>query len=277
MPIDDDIRRFRGDLLRRERSAASELVRAYGTAWQRIQEGLSKLDVEYQAMKAQGETPGMAWIYEHNRLQALRARVEGELNKFAQFAEDKVRGEQETAIRTAGKNAEAIVQRMAGEAGLTIDWNRIDKSAVETILGAVQQGTPLARLFARFGADAAQRAGDALVQGMLLGKNPRAIAPELRQTLAVNLARALRISRTETLRAHRLATQANYRANSDVVQGWIWSATLDTTTCAECWAMNGTHHSNDEYLDGHPNCRCAMIPDVKGYDLSVQSGAEALA
>jgi len=274
MDIEDYIEQFKKYLLKHERTSANELVRAYGKIWQRVQDRLSALDVEYQASKARGEVPNPAWIYEHNRLQSIKDQIERELNNFAKYAESKILAEQKNAIESAGKNAEVLIKKIADTAGLTIDWNRIDKQSVIAILGAIQQDTPLGRLFAGFGAEAAERAGDILVQGMLLGKNPRAIAPELRRALSISLSRALRISRTEILRAQRVATRANYQENSDIVQGWIWHADLDERTCAACWAMHGTKHTLDETLDDHPNGRCAMIPIVKGYDYGIKAGAE---
>jgi len=80
---DSDLERilnqFRRELLRKERAAASQMVRAYGKAWQRIQEELQRLDAEYEAIKAIGGRPSWEWIYEHNRLKAFRVQVEREL------------------------------------------------------------------------------------------------------------------------------------------------------------------------------------------------------
>ncbi|NPV85996.1 MAG: hypothetical protein HPY45_08320 [Anaerolineae bacterium] len=86
-----------------------------------------------------------------------------------------------------------------------------------------------------------------------------------RKALGTTLSRALRIARTETLRAHREATRASYQANSDLVDGWIWHSALGERTCAACWAMHGTFHTLDERLDDHPNGRCAMVPATRSW------------
>jgi SPP1 gp7 family putative phage head morphogenesis protein len=93
-----------------------------------------------------------------------------------------------------------------------------------------------------------------------MGLGSRETARLLRRQYGLGLVRALRISRTETMRAYREAARRNYQANSDVVRGWYWHATLDTRTCPSCWAMHGTFHQLDETLDDHPNGRCAMRP-----------------
>jgi SPP1 gp7 family putative phage head morphogenesis protein len=256
------IERFRRELLARERSAASEMVRVYGDAWKRIKAELDRLDAEYQAAKARGERPSDAWIYQYNRARSFREQVERELRTFAQYADGKIRTQQMEAITAAERHAEELTRRILGKppAGLTIDWNRIDRRSVETLLGMLQADSPLHELLMDISASGAQAAEDTLVRGMLLGQNPREVARELRRTLGTTLSRALTIARTETLRAHREATRASYQANSDIVSGWIWHAALDLRTCIACWVMHGTEHSINEILDDHPNGRCAMIP-----------------
>lgn len=263
--IYDIIERFRRELLQKERRAASELVRVYGEAWKRIKAELEHLHTEYEAMKERGEKPGPDWIYQFNRARAFRDQVERELLGFAQYAEGQVREEQIEAIRTAERQAEALTRRALGNPppGLTIDWNRIDHGAVETMIGMTQADSPLHRLLLSISEDGAQAAEDALVQGILLGQNPREVAREMRRALGTALSRALTIARTETLRAHREATRASYQANSDIVKGWVWHSAADERTCAACWAMHGTEHRLDEILDDHPNGRCAMVPISK--------------
>jgi SPP1 gp7 family putative phage head morphogenesis protein len=256
------IERFRRELLQKERRAAGELVRVYGDAWRRIRAELERLHTEYEGAKARGEKPGPDWIYQYNRARSFRDQVERELLTFAQYADGKIREQQLEAIEAAESHAERLTRLILGNppAGLAIDWNRIDRAAVETLLGMTQADSPLHRLLMSISADGAQTAADALVRGMLLGQNPREVARDLRGALGSTLSRALTIARTETLRAHREATRASYQANSDIVKGWVWHSALDTRTCAACWTMHGTEHRLDEVLDDHPNGRCAMIP-----------------
>ena len=265
--IYDVIERFRRDLLSRERKAASEMMRVYGEAWKRIKAELERLHTEYEATRARGETPGPDWIYQYNRARAFRDQVLRELLSFSRYAEAKVREEQIEAIRVAEEQAERLTRLALGTPphGLEINWNRVDRYAVETILGMTQVDTPLHRLLLSISNEGAQAAEDALVQGMLLGQNPRHLAREMRKVLGTTLSRALTIARTETLRAHRETTRASYQANSDIVKGWIWHSAADERTCAACWAMHGTVHRVDEILDDHPNGRCGMVPISKSW------------
>lgn len=136
-------------------------------------------------------------------------------------------------------------------------------------MGFTSDGTPLRALLDALGAEASQAVRETLIAGLATGENPRAIARRVKGEFDGNLARALRVARTETLRAYRTAALRNYRANDDVVKGWIWLAAVQGRgagrTCASCWAMHGTTHSLDEIMDDHPNGRCAAAPWVRSW------------
>lgn len=130
-------------------------------------------------------------------------------------------------------------------------------------------GSPLYERLQIYGAYHAQQIADALkrilADGVGTREGARTIAEILRAVelaLANPLADALRLTRTALLYAQREATRLNYLANSDVISGWQWFATLDDRVCMSCVVMHGTIHSLDETLQDHHNGRCAMIPIV---------------
>lgn len=266
--LEKALEKFRGQLLRNERAAASEMVRVYGEAWKRIKAELERLHTEYEQAKALGGKPDADWIFRYNRSGAFRDQVEQELLRFAQYAEQSTREQMKEAIRAAEEHAERLARAALGKppAGLVVDWNRVPTAAVAEMVGLTQPDSPLHKLFMGITAERARDAENALIRGLLMGKNPRETAPLLRQVLGVTLSRALRIARTETLRAYREATRQNYQANNDIVKGWVWHSALDVRTCAVCWAMHGTVHRLDERLDDHPNGRCAMVPQTATWD-----------
>ncbi len=137
------------------------------------------------------------------------------------------------------------------------------------LVGNLQDGSPLKALFDGLAKDGAQRAGKVLFSGVAAGNGPRVIARQLRDTLSIPLNRALRISRTETIRVYNQAAMANYRANSDVVQEWEWSAAAGVRTCDICAGLNGKRFqldSEQQQPPAHPNCRCAAIPVTVSYE-----------
>ena len=107
-----------------------------------------------------------------------------------------------------------------------------------------------------------------LTQGVAAGRNPRETArlmiADVEGDFDGGLARALNISRTETIDAYRAGAKAHHEANADVLRGWVWLANLSERACSSCVAMHGTEHDLDEPgpLD-HPQGRCSRMPLVK--------------
>jgi len=248
---------FRRLLLANERQAATAMVREYGRVWKRMQLQIHDL---YQEMYRSGLSDNLT--YRLMRIDELRVQVEAEIGRFAQYAEGEIVGQQRQAVTDALSHSEILVRAQLPE--VMIGWVRLPVDAMENLVGVLQDGSPLADLLAELGPEAAQLVSDGLVQGMALGLGAAEIAREIRAGLGGNLVRALRIARTETLRAYREASRAAYQANNDLVAGWIWRSGRNRRTCAACWAMDGTFHTLDEMLDGHPNCRCYMVPVVRG-------------
>ena len=126
-----------------------------------------------------------------------------------------------------------------------------------------------------------------LVQGVAAGRSPRETArlmiADVQDAFDGGLARALTISRTETIDAYRAGAKAHHEANADVLRGWMWLASLTERTCPSCVAMHGSVHDLDEAgpLD-HPQGRCSRMPLVKPELVpgaptpTIESGAEWL-
>lgn len=253
---------FRSDLLQRDQQAASRMITAYGQTWQQLHAQLDALTAKMQAATDSGQGVSLSWLYREHRLESLLAQTEQQMMAFARYAEASVIQQQREAVTSAQQHAQQLALFGVDTSGVRIGeaWSFMPASAVETLVGHLQDGSPLAALFASFGADASEAMKKALVTGIATGQNPRQIAREVRRTMGINLTRALTISRTETLRAYREASIENYRQNSDVVQAWEWMAARSPRTCAMCLAMDGTIHPLDEVFGSHPNCRCCPVP-----------------
>lgn len=122
------------------------------------------------------------------------------------------------------------------------------------------------QLFDSFGSDASDAVYQAIKRGVIMGKGPDVIAREIRQSLDMSRQRAITIARTESLRAMSDSALENYRANSDVVRGWVWVASMGGNTCAACTFMDGTEHDLDEDLDDHVCGRCAKAPLTRSWN-----------
>lgn len=263
--LDEALARHRQALLRQERAAASAMVRAYGESWQRLQEELHRLNGDIVAARAAGETVNLSWLTRQERLEALRRQVERELRQFAEYADGAVLAQQRAAVEVAQRNTGELLDMALGRGPVVIGYNRMPREAAEALVGFASDGSPLRTLMGGLGGGVGQGVIDALTTGLVTGLNPRETARLIRRAYGMGLTRALRISRTETLRAYREASRQSYLANSDIVKGWYWQAALSARTCVSCWAMHGSLHELNETLDSHPQCRCTMFPALKSW------------
>lgn len=278
--IYDLVSRFRRELLQGERQASAAMVRAYGQAWGVIQGRINNLVAEYN--RSGGVDVGPAWLYQYERLTTLRQQVEQELQQFAKFAEGSITDSERQVIDAARQHTEQLTLAGMGPrpVGLEDDgaalfaagFNQLPRGAVTNLVGFLLDGSPLAVLLGELPGTGAQIVSDGLLQGLMLGQGARQIASNIRAGLGGELARALTIARTETLRAYRESSHQTYQANAHLVKGWIWRSARNVRTCGSCWAMDGTEHTLDERLDDHPNGRCFEVPVTKtwkemGYDV----------
>jgi SPP1 gp7 family putative phage head morphogenesis protein len=272
--IYDTIQDFQQRLLRDERRAAAQMVRVYAESWKRIRKKLERLQTEYERAQSQGQDVGLGWLYQQQRLSSMQALVAKELAHFAKYAEGSVSAQQARVIAESLQFSRdmtilSLGAEYDGQGRFAV--KTLHKGAIEALIGATQQGSALDRLFRQIREDGAKAAEDALVQGIVLGYNPRKIAPLIRDALGVQLNRALTISRTEVMRAQRVATAENYKQNADVVKGWRWQAALTGNTCPVCISLHGSEHPLSETMSSHPNCRCTSTAIVKSWE---ELGAE---
>jgi SPP1 gp7 family putative phage head morphogenesis protein len=204
----------------------------------------------------------------------MQALVAKELAHFAKYAEGSVSAQQARVIAESLQFSRdmtilSLGAEYDGQGRFAV--KTLHKGAIEALIGATQQGSALDRLFRQIREDGAKAAEDALVQGIVLGYNPRKIAPLIRDALGVQLNRALTISRTEVMRAQRVATAENYKQNADVIKGWRWQAALTGNTCPVCLSLHGSEHPITETMSSHPACRCTSTAIVKSWE---ELGAE---
>lgn len=257
-------------LLAGDREAASHLVHAYGTAWERANLELQGVLRKLEAAVAAGEDVSPAWLYQQRRMEAALGELEAGMRAFVDDAEVTIRDQQAAAVDAAQAHAHEQVAAALAEApagvGVVGDFTRMPKEALDHLVGTLADGSPLRTLLRQLPGEAGEAFAQALVAGVARGENPRRIAAEVRRAMGGNLARALTIARTEVLRSYRESTRLGYAANADIVKGWTWHSALQPRrTCAACWAMHGTVHPVDQRLDGHPNCRCVMVPLTRSW------------
>ena len=259
---------FRQELLRLERGAASDMVRAYGASWQRVEQRVTALWQEVTALREAGEMVAPDRLVLLDRYLRLQDEITAELRRFGQYADQSVAATQLQAVNMAQQHAPRLISAVASDAEIAgleqfIDFAHAPRGAVEALVGFARGNTPLGRLLDGLPGQVNGSVRDTLIAGLALGQNPRDTADQVRRAFGTGLARALTISRTETLRAYREATRLEYQANDDILEGWEWSAACDRRTCVTCWALHGRVYKLSRQMPAHPNCRCSMIPMLK--------------
>jgi hypothetical protein len=137
---------------------------------------------------------------------------------------------------------------------------------------------------------AAKAITDKLADGMIGGEDPYTVAKEMAAAADVSLARARMIARTETIRAHHVASINTYReAGLEGVEIMAELATVGRGSqnhdalhvCEECQALERrtkeepiTLEEAEGLIPVHPNCRCVAIPRVMSVDYSGEPEGE---
>ncbi len=271
---------FRAELLAKERRAATEMVRVYGDVWQRIRADLDAVTTKMETARKNGEVVSPAWLFQEGRLQTLQKQTEERLNVFANYAEGTITVQQREAVEAARHHAQqlTLLSIDSNRSGVGASFSHLPVGAFEHMVGNLGDGKPLRSLLEQFGRDGSASIKKILLNGVAMGQNPAGMARAMRHEMGGNLTRALTISRTEVMRVYRDSSIESYRANSDVIAGWVWIADLSGRTCPMCIAMNGTFHELSEQMDSHINCRCSCAPETKSWkDLGIDGVEETRA
>lgn len=245
------------------------LVSRWSQAWHEISAEWESVVGEIIAARTAGEMPHPAQIAQLARTQRALATTAEQLNglvgEFHDVLEEPLR---EVVQRTADMTTQVAASQLPDvDSPLLQSFTRVDPAAMQAIIdrtmtGVVSSSMPLTD-------DALQAVKSSLIRAVPSGWHPDKAAREMlrrtRSSFNGGLTRAMTIARTEMLDAHRAANQAQNQANPTVT-GWVWMASLDSTTCSACLAMHGTVHDVDVFGPaGHPNCRCTALPKTQSW------------
>lgn len=209
--------------------------------------------------------------------QDLLARVQVEMTDFSSLLKNEAGIIQERAVTVGSNGALEMTQAVSGGMGEIIasTWNRPDPGALVSLVNYVD-GDAFRATVNSFGDNAAQNVADTILSSVAQGKGPRAISNILSNWFNLPAAWSLNTVRTVQLYSYRTANHATYAANSDVLDGWVWLASLDDRCCISCISQHGSVHPLNENLNDHHSGRCAPAPLVKGstWHKEMQSGPE---
>jgi len=238
------------------------MIGQYGTIYNRLVRDAGDLRIRIEAMRKAGETVPAWRIQQMERYQSMIRQLEAEL---VRYGEDSAK-----LISTLQRDAAGLGYEMAHEqlallrpAGVSITFTRMPITAIESMAGFLADGSPLSLLLQREGAATARAVGEALTTGFGMGWNPRRTARLIRQRAGMALTRALRIARTEQIRAWHQSTLQGYRDNGAVLRGYQRIAAHDSRTCLACLMKDGEFYAVEEDFTDHVNGRCALVPITK--------------
>lgn len=265
---------FRQSLLSQERASALRMLEAFTTIYGQLRSDLDVLLDAIEQAREDGEDVSPAWLYQEQRFRLLLEQTEREMQRFARQAQQEITRLQDVAVDQAIEQATQLIMAGFGPAPQAVVTQvsatlltRLNKGAVQELVGFLSDGSPLSTLLDRYGPASRQAVERALITGVGAGLSPRETARLFRKAVSTTLSDALRVSRTETMRAYRETNHRSYEANADIMEGWVWHANLgDPRTCLSCVAMHGTVHPLTERLDDHPNGRCAPVPRTKSWE-----------
>lgn len=264
--------KLRTELLKITDQQTRDLTAAWVDAWDGVAGDLDSAINELAAHADNGHIRRAA-ILQSKRLRNALDAIARELTRLGDLAGVRITEDLAAVVRAAGDRETALIgsQLPAGER------DRLTGRPDTRQLAAIVERTTERITSAAYplSSDAYAVLRRELVRGLAAGRNPQVTAARVvkRAEGGFNggLARALTISRTETLDAYRTAAAASHQANSDVLRGWMWVCALSSRTCPACLSMNGTEHDLKEAGPlGHQNCRCTRVPLTKSWrDLGI--------
>jgi SPP1 gp7 family putative phage head morphogenesis protein len=209
------------------------------------------------------------------RYRALRAQVDDELRRYSAYMESRIVDGQRAMAAAALEHSAAMIDTAAAEAQVAVPFVKLPRRVVDEMIGMAGNGTPLRSVLEDASRGAGDALGEVLVRGVALGKGPLAVAQEaIRLGLGRSFTRMQAIARSESLRAYRSATLAQYES-SRVISSYTRLSARDSRTCAGCLFADGRTYPVGYGFDSHVNCRCTLIPNLRNVPPTVyETGPE---
>lgn len=242
-----------------------KLAKAYKDAIAAVRTEQAALARHVEATLARGGPESPSWLSREQRFLKLQSHLYQVVRQYGLDATQLTMG-------AAQDGAETGLPQTATELGAIMGvrypdygpgtWAVINQRAIDAGIALVEhEMSPLRRLLERdLPETAVAQFRSTWTNGLILGYNPNKIAKIASGKIeTLTLGRAQLIARTEFHRAYR-AGKVDQFAQLTTVTGWLWRSALDSRTCGVCIGMHGTFHPKTEMLDGHPNCRCTMVP-----------------
>lgn len=259
--LDDLLKAHRKRIIEREEATFREMLSIYAD----LQKDLTLQYKEIQKLMAEARAAGEAitpgWIARSRRLKALIDQVKTEIVRFGGKVTGIVSREQQNAIAIAVNQTNDVVNILSPQSAI---GSLLPTRTIENAVGMMGDGSPMLAYFEKtFAPAVAEKLRSEIVRAAALGTDFRTIARRLVEAGDITRHRALTMARTEVNRVRRATTLEAYRENENIT-GWEWVAAKSERTCVVCLALDGKIFAVKDGFPQHINCRCTMIPVIKG-------------
>ena len=167
MTLSAIVQQFRTQLIAQEQRADSAIRSAHNRMFGAVQPQLATLLKQYKDARTGDDPVPLHWLYTANRLQAMKHMVTQQVGQFGTQAKAQVVQLQGKAVTLGTQSAHAQLATVAPAQEVKTPL----ASAQDKLVGATQQGKPLASIMDGFGVEASDKVGKALIAGVSLGQN----------------------------------------------------------------------------------------------------------
>lgn len=238
-----------GYLTRLEKQEKREMLllsKQWGSVSSELEELIKKLSEE--EFKTENE------LFKLDLYKKFLVQSKQQVNHFSELAGEIIKDNQKIFGSMGIESTQEIIKVFG------VRFNYLPLEAINNMIGISQEGSPLYELLKKSYPDTVTKLTQTLINSVALGRNPRETARLMKVDMTGNLARALRIARTEQMNIFRETSLMQMR-ESGVVSKWEWIA--ERNACEKCLKNNGKEFDLNQSMDSHPNCRCAELPVVE--------------
>lgn len=262
--LDDLLKEHRKRIIEREEATFREMLAVYRELQADLNKQYKEIERAIAEAAAEGVEVSRSWALRSRRLRALLAQVEEQIVRFGGRVTARVAAEQRAAITIAANHAREAINVVSPGTPIQLG-STLSPRTIETAVGMMGDGSPMLAYFEKLMAPAvAEKLRSEIIKAVATGTDFNTIARRLRQAGDITRHRALTMARTEVNRVRRATTLDIYRDNKDVIEGWEWVAAKSPRTCPVCLALDGTVYKLNVPFPQHINCRCTLIPVIKG-------------
>ena len=210
-----------------------------------------------------------AYRHRLTRLQAMQDRIDAECTRLAS---QMITREREAFITVLQEEFNRHLFDIEKGTSITLDFTPIPSEAVDEAVNHSWHGQDYADSVWKNTHEVAKAAKDIVQDGMLSGKSVARMTAQLRERFQTAKYKAERVIRTEMNYLHNQADLQVYKRLG--TERYRFLATLDSTTCKKCGALDNRMFPVSEATVGknypplHPNDRCTTVPVIEGEDIS---------